>query len=43
MNIEEIRRIVHNGSEEEKVSLRDYFKKYGNTYDKVVLLGIQYF
>lgn len=36
MNIEEIRRIVHNGSEEEKVSLRDYFKKYGNTYDKEV-------
>lgn len=36
MNIEEIKRITHNGSEEEKVSLRDYFKKYGNTYDKEV-------
>lgn len=36
MNIEEIKRIIHNGNEEEKVSLRDYFKKYGNTYDKEV-------
>ncbi len=36
MNIEEIRRIIHNGSEEEKINLRDYFKKYGNTYEKEV-------
>lgn len=36
MNIEEIRKIIHNGSEEEKILLRDYFKKYGNTYDKEV-------
>lgn len=36
MTIEEIRGIIHSGSEEEKVVLRDYFKKYGNTYDKEV-------
>ncbi len=36
MNIEEIKRIIHNGSEEEKIFLRDYFKKYGNTFDKEV-------
>ena len=34
MKIEEIRRIIHTGSEDEKVNLRDFFKKYGNTYDK---------
>lgn len=36
MKIEEIRRIIYKGTEEEKDNLRDYFKKYGNTYDKEV-------
>lgn len=36
MKIEEIRRIIYRGTEEEKDNLRDYFKKYGNTYDKEV-------
>lgn len=36
MKIEEIRRIIYSGTEEEKDNLRDYFKKYGNTYDKEV-------
>lgn len=34
MKIEEIRRIIYNGTELEKNNLRDYFKKYGNTFDK---------
>lgn len=34
MQIEEIKRIIHNGKEVEKDNLRDYFKKYGNTYAK---------
>lgn len=33
MNIEDIKRIISNGTEEEKNSLRDYFKKYGNTLE----------
>ncbi len=36
MKIEEIRRIIYSGTEEEKINLRNYFKKYGNTYDKEV-------
>lgn len=36
MNLEEIKRIIYNGNEEDKGRLRDYFKKYGNTYDKEV-------
>lgn len=36
MKIEEIRRIIYSGTKEEKDNLRDYFKKYGNTYDKEV-------
>ncbi len=34
MTIDEVRRIISAGTEEEKVVLRDYFKKYGNTLDK---------
>ena len=36
MGIEEIRRVIKNGSEDEKIALRDYFKKYGSTYEKEV-------
>lgn len=36
MEIEEIKRIIYGGTEEEKDNLRDYFKKYGNTYDKEI-------
>lgn len=36
MKIEEIRKIIYFGTEEQKNNLRDYFKKYGNTYDKEV-------
>ena len=34
MQLSEIKKIINNGSEEEKVILRDYFKKYGNTLEK---------
>lgn len=34
MNIEEIKRIINNGNENEKQTLQDVFKKYGNTYEK---------
>lgn len=36
MEFEEIRKIIYSGTKEEKENLRDYFKKYGNTYDKEV-------
>lgn len=36
MQIDEIRKIIYEGTEEEKDKLRDYFKKYGNTYDSEV-------
>ncbi len=36
MKIEEIRRIIYSGTIAEKENLMDYFKKYGNTYDKEV-------
>ena len=34
MKSEEIRKIIYTGSVEEKDNLRDYFKKYANTFDK---------
>lgn len=34
MNIDEVRRIIHTGNVLEKNNLRDYFKKYGNTFEK---------
>lgn len=36
MSIEEIKRRISFGTTEEKEELRDYFKKYGNTYEKEV-------
>lgn len=36
MTVEEIKRIIYFGTQKEKDVLRDYFKKYGNTYEKEV-------
>lgn len=36
MDIDEIKRIIYSGTDLDKTSLRDYFKKYGNTLDKEI-------